>query len=506
MEYQAITGVWEVTMGCNLRCKHCGSSCEHPLPDQLNTQEALALARDIADLGLEWITLSGGEPLIRKDWDLIAAELSSHGVIPNIITNGWLVDEKVLDRAIAAGVGTIAISLDGPEETHDYIRKPGSFRRVMRALALMQERGMASGVITTVNRRNLPELPAMRELLASVGVRYWQLQIGLPMGNLAQNADMVMDPEQVDSIIDFAHETMLDGRVNIYPADCIGYYNIKELQVRQQAHRSATYPLWQGCNAGKRSFGILHNGDVLGCTSVRDRRYIEGNIRERSLRDIWEDSNAFSWNRQSSKARLGGNCAVCRYGDDCLGGCPNTRLTMNGRMESENTYCSYNQAMRRTSIKIAAMDDMDQLRRRAEEYARKGEFQIAALVLERLLVHAPDDAELLKLYGFVQFSLNNLEACRDANARVLAGQPDDGYANKGLGLALHRQGHTEKGIHYLRRAVELAATDDLDALHDLAVVYLESGHRVEAGTLLAEAVRRSPDFAAANPGLYAALH
>ncbi len=132
MEYRAITGVWEVTMGCNMRCKHCGSSCETPLPDQLSTEESLALARDIADLGLEWITLSGGEPLIRKDWDLIAAELSSNGVIPNIISNGWMIDEKVLDRAKAADIGTIAISLDGPEETHDYIRKPGSFRRVMR--------------------------------------------------------------------------------------------------------------------------------------------------------------------------------------------------------------------------------------------------------------------------------------------------------------------------------------------------------------------------------------
>ncbi|MCU7920439.1 MAG: radical SAM protein [Candidatus Thiodiazotropha sp. (ex Epidulcina cf. delphinae)] len=486
MEYRAVTGVWEVTMGCNMRCKHCGSSCERPLPDQLDTEESLALARDIADLGLEWITLSGGEPLIRKDWDLIAAELSRHGVIPNIISNGWMIDEAVLERAIAAKVGTIAISLDGPQETHDYIRKPGSYRRVINALRLMQRHGVASGVITTVNRRNLPELPRMRELLAEVGVRYWQLQIGLPMGNFAENTDMVMDPGQVDEVIDFAHETMLEGRVNIYPADCLGYYNIKELQVRQRAHRTRAYPIWQGCNAGKRSLGILHNGDVLGCTSVRDRRYIEGNIRERPLREIWEDAEAFAWNRRADKSQLGGNCHKCQYGDQCLGGCPNTRLTMNGSMASENVYCSFNQAMRRAETKVAAIEETGTLLERAEGYARKGEFQIAALVLEEALRRIPDDVGLLKLNGFVQFSLANWDACLAANDRVLSCDPNDAYANKGLGLALHRLGKTDEGIPYLRKAISLSPDDDLDPVYDLAVVYRESGRIAEADALLAD--------------------
>ena len=64
MTYQPMTAVWEITMGCNMRCKHCGSSCENALPDELTTEEALDLADQIADLGLTWITLSGGEPLL----------------------------------------------------------------------------------------------------------------------------------------------------------------------------------------------------------------------------------------------------------------------------------------------------------------------------------------------------------------------------------------------------------------------------------------------------------
>ena len=67
MDYTPLTAVWEITMGCNMRCDHCGSSCEAPLPDELTTAEALALCDDLKKVGLQWITLSGGEPLTRTD-------------------------------------------------------------------------------------------------------------------------------------------------------------------------------------------------------------------------------------------------------------------------------------------------------------------------------------------------------------------------------------------------------------------------------------------------------
>ena len=54
------TAVWEITMGCNMRCKHCGSSCAEALPDELNTSEALEVCDQLKDLGLKVITLSGG--------------------------------------------------------------------------------------------------------------------------------------------------------------------------------------------------------------------------------------------------------------------------------------------------------------------------------------------------------------------------------------------------------------------------------------------------------------
>ncbi|MDR2889411.1 MAG: radical SAM protein, partial [Lachnospiraceae bacterium] len=129
MNYQPITCVWEVTMGCNMRCGHCGSSCTNPLKDELNTVEALDLCDQIAGLGVQWITLSGGEPLTRKDITKLVGRLHDKGVTVNLITNGWALNETMAVQLKESGIATVAISIDGTEAIHDQIRKEGSFAR-----------------------------------------------------------------------------------------------------------------------------------------------------------------------------------------------------------------------------------------------------------------------------------------------------------------------------------------------------------------------------------------
>ncbi len=288
-------------------------------------------------------------------------------------------------------------------------------------------------------------------------------------------------------MIDFIYSATDDDRITIYPADCIGYYSHKELASRQKAHKSEAPPVWQGCNAGKRSLGILHNGEILGCTSIRNRDFIEGSIRKRPLREIWEDEKTFLWNRSMKKTDLQGACKTCQYGELCLGGCPNTRLTMTGKIYSENEFCSFNLALKKTQKIIAPIDDPAELLATARNLTMKREFQLATLSLERALEIEPEDIDVLELYGYVNFSLNNMEECRNANQQVLNLDAENAYANKGMGLALHRLGDSESGIRYLQKAVSLAPKEDTAPYHDLAVVYMEIGQREKAEAVLKEA-------------------
>lgn len=155
MNYTLRAAVWEITMGCNMRCKHCGSKCEEKLQGELSTDEALALCDELVNMGMEFITLSGGEPTTRKDWPMLAKRLADGGIKTSLITNGWLWDDMLVAQAKEVGIHSVAISIDGLHETHDYIRRKGSFERDMCCIHKLHDAGIHVAVITTINKKTL---------------------------------------------------------------------------------------------------------------------------------------------------------------------------------------------------------------------------------------------------------------------------------------------------------------------------------------------------------------
>lgn len=497
-----ITAVWEITMGCNMRCKHCGSSCHDILPGELTTGEALKLCDAIGELQLQWVTLSGGEPTTRRDWNLIAERLTQNGVVPNIITNGWLFNEEILDKAIHAKVGTIAFSIDGLQKTHDFIRREGSYQRTMQAIELCRSRNMEVTAITTVNKMNLGELMGLKEELVLRGVKGWQVQLGFPMGNMAEHRSMVIEPADIDIIIDLAYQCMNEASIEVMLGDCIGYYNLKEIEVFKR--RCGGSYSRQGCTAGKYTFGILHNGDILGCTSIRDKEFIEGNIRNTPLKMIWENPNSFSWNRNMKKEDLKGFCNKCRFGDRCLGGCSNTKLTTGGSVYAENQYCSYNHAIKNRIKLFERIQSTEELVAMGRSFAEKGYCQLAETALHIALQRngAESDIDLLNLYGYVSFRLGNYNISLQANEKVLQREPNSVYALKGKGLCLVRLGKSEEGVEQLKRAASLTDKGFMDPYLDLAIVLSEIGRREEAISIIEAGRKKSEQFIVQSQDLY----
>lgn len=342
-----ITCVWETTMACNMRCKHCGSICKEALPGELTTEQAIKFVDDCSDMNMQWISVSGGEPFMRKDLIEIIRHAIVKGIGINIITNGWFINEEVARQLGDIGSGVrVMISLEGPEYIHDFIRKEGSFERSKNSFDKLNKYGVETGCITTITKQNINYLDELKAFLIAHKVKIWQVQIGFPMGSLAKRPEWLMDPIQVRDLIDYCYKVSEEGKVKIFPADCVGYYDEKLTQVYKKSYDSDNIAEWDGCTAGIYSFGLLHNGDVIGCTSIRDKSYIEGNIKEKSLKEIWENPDNFSWRRKFTKENLKGDCLKCDYAEKCLGGCPNSRLCMNGSIYSENLYCTQNLLMK----------------------------------------------------------------------------------------------------------------------------------------------------------------
>src|SRR5512136_2671169 len=115
---------WEITQACNLRCIHCEASAGDTAADELSTTEALALADALAELGTRDVQLTGGEPLVRPDWPVIAERLVQRGVNVVVISNGLALGERVIARLVRLGVKGVSVSLDGDRTVHDRIRVP----------------------------------------------------------------------------------------------------------------------------------------------------------------------------------------------------------------------------------------------------------------------------------------------------------------------------------------------------------------------------------------------
>jgi radical SAM protein with 4Fe4S-binding SPASM domain len=340
--------VWELTLRCNARCRLCGSSAGAARPDELSTAERADLARELVDLGLETVTLSGGEPLLADGFFDLARQLIAAGVRTDTVTNALAIDEDMASRLADLGLYGVTISFDGPEEIHDDLRGvQGCWRQAHRAMDALSRRGVRIGAITHVNRANLPHLERLRDALAASPVELWRLQLTLPaVGNEISRA-AVLRPDELPQAMDLIVRTRRAGKLKCSGSHDIGYYGRDELHLRRWTGQGPMR--WRGCAAGLHVLGLTADGGVYGCLSLvaHGDRFCEGHVRARSLTEIWRDPNAFAYNRRFAREQRGGTCGACRFLDDCRGGCINLLASLDPTMR-ENLLCLYAVEQRQT--------------------------------------------------------------------------------------------------------------------------------------------------------------
>jgi len=316
LEYQLENCVWEITLACCFSCKYCGSGGGRARANELSTEECIGVAEQLAELGCRRVSMIGGEVFMRRDWREIVAALSEKNIAVNIITNGFIFSKELIDDLKSLRVESLSVSLDGPKEVHDRYRQAGSFERAIAAIDILSANDIPVSVISTLNRENAEQLEELYAILSEYPIYAWQLQACSPMGNAASNGvDYSFDFKKV---IDFVGMHMLTSPFALGIADNIGYFTPKEGYLRGNLSGKAVFP---GCSAGLESIGIDSVGNVRGCESMYDDVFIEGNLREKTLREIWEDENAFAYNRKFKAEELTGKCSSCEMSKICAGGC-----------------------------------------------------------------------------------------------------------------------------------------------------------------------------------------
>ena len=300
---------WECTSRCNLRCLHCGSDCtrdsslkDMPLSDFLTALDTVKnKPRNFI------VVLTGGEPLLRNDIEICGREIRKRGVRWGMVTNGYLYDVQRHNSLLNAGLGALTISLDGLEETHNWLRNSkDSFLKADKAIDLaVNSSRLNLDIVTCINKINFPELQLLYDYLVRKKVRAWRLFTIAPIGRATKNSDLFLDDCQFKELMEFISIKRREKLIDI-KFSCEGYVAQYELKVRDS---------FFFCRAGINIGSILIDGSISACPNI-DRSFSQGNIYNDNFNVIWETKYQVFRNRNWTKT---GQCNKCKDYTYCGG-------------------------------------------------------------------------------------------------------------------------------------------------------------------------------------------
>ena len=147
------------------------------------------------------------------------------------------------------------------------------------------------------------------------------MQITAPLGRAADRPELLLQPWDLLELmprIARLKEQAYRERILIMPGNNLGYFGPEEALLRSVQAGGRDH--WRGCQAGRYVLGIESDGAVKGCPSLQTAHYVGGNLRERPLERIWNDSPELAFTRGRTVEDLWGFCRTCPFAEVCMGG------------------------------------------------------------------------------------------------------------------------------------------------------------------------------------------
>lgn len=311
---------WAITNKCNLRCEFCTGLSKQ----ELSTDEAIELAKQIVYLKPGWLIIEGGEPFMRSDLKSIL-DIINNKIPTYIITNG-----NNLDRSILCSLRNvkIIISLDGiTKEVYENIRKGGSFPKVLEGIRICLELNMLHGLIITLSKKNFHQIDKFFEFVSNLtfNSNFTPVLIFIPLkptDNQHYYLKNKLTPLEQKEAIDRIYKNAETYGINVFYDEPFiwAYIENSEFKMPESKIESGvTVNQCKGCAAGGTIY-IQADGEVRYCMfSPKDLAV--GNVRKDSLTKIWEENILGSqlikeFRNQTLRT---GECKICDYFENCHG-------------------------------------------------------------------------------------------------------------------------------------------------------------------------------------------
>jgi radical SAM protein with 4Fe4S-binding SPASM domain len=337
---------WSITGACNLKCRHCFMSAPHAKHGSPTTEQIMDVIDQFEECGIFNVDITGGEPLIRKDFETIVRRLQEKEIrINTIYTNGWLVNDRLLDILEQNGMHpAFQLSFDGIGQ-HDFLRGvPGAEEKTICALKLLKERNHHVSCSMCVHKGNSETIRDSVKLLAELGVKSLKCGSMMNMGEW-QSPDIkklhLSEEESLEIIERYIPlyfedgaplSIMLEGAF-VFEKDNPDGWGIYYKRECSQEEENDTL----ACPVLKDSFYLGPDGMVAPCQGMCDTDFAQSfsDLHSQRLCDILKESEyvRLSYATVGDVRRRNDECRKCEYVDRCAGSCRHSAL-----IEGNNYY------------------------------------------------------------------------------------------------------------------------------------------------------------------------
>lgn len=327
------------TWKCNLNCAHCWLD-ERESENILSIELIDSAINDALGMGLKYIKISGGEPLLTKDiTEYIVKKAGENNVKVAIETNGTMIDEKWA-TLFAENKVQVGISIDSyKEEEHDIFRgKQGAFTESINAIKMLVGKGCSTGIIHSISTINTEEIDKMVELSKELGAKYLKLNPIVKVGkgkSFTEGNDFIFTllPKEIIKLNNMYRSSDLPVIVML-PVGLSSLKKIVELPAEEQ-FRCANCPTLNLAS-------ILPNGKVGLCAEAyRNTMMHFGDLNEVSLKEIWYNSDELKELRGVIPDNMDGVCGKCLMKNICKGSCRSISVAQYGKISSPHPICQH---------------------------------------------------------------------------------------------------------------------------------------------------------------------
>jgi len=305
----------DLTYRCNERCVHC--YLDHDDHGEMTTAEIKDLLDQMAAAGVFYLTISGGEIMMRRDFFEILEHARALTFCVKLKTNGVLIREKEAERLRALGVESVQISIYSHRpEVHDEITKmPGSLRQSIEAARFLRAQGLRVTLANVLMVQNAADYTGVKALAAELGAKFIMDPTVTPM----------MDGDRSTLKLNVDHAALQQVFRN---QEMVG--NVEEFCAPPQGPGEEELDMLP-CSAGHTACYVSPYGDVYPCVQFP---LPTGNVRRQKFLDIWRDSPQFKEVR-SITLRDMPSCSKCAHGATCTR-CPGLAY-MEGNMRGPSS-------------------------------------------------------------------------------------------------------------------------------------------------------------------------